>query len=491
MREQDYGTMGCFAVRDDWAQRVSKEPNDPFRSSFARDRDRILYSKEFRRLSGKTQVFVAGFDDHFRTRLTHTLEVAQIGATISKNLGLNVELTEAIALGHDVGHAPFGHVGERYLHLLMNGCYSVKKLNIEIPDNERGFKHNWQSLRVVTDLEKHRGVRGLNLTNFVRWGILNHTSLNYRPCPYFKSSDDATRPAGECGYLHRGGQCHCHGEPSLGFYEIYNNQLDDGDWSYEAFVVEVADEIAQRHHDIEDGFEAGILSKDRLLLKIQDFFDGVLQPRHRDIICDIKKRNENEQESYLPLFNSLIVDLLTRQLIIDAKEQLSVLKKEKGIKDSNDFLQIRKELCIDDEKQRIRFEPRFKKADASLQEYLYGMIINSHLAQQMDGKSDFLLRQLTKAYVANPQQLSDRTITILFDNLKERLSEKQLQEVQQELGWVESCEREVGALRIALEKLHGTRSDEYQSALFRTICDYLSGMTDTFAKEQYKSLYGD
>lgn len=91
-----------------------------------------------------------GFDDHCRTRLTHTIEVAQIAKNISQSIGLNVDLTEAIALGHDVGHTPFGHVGERFLNLLMNGCYDTRKFNKNLPENEKGFKHNWQSLRVVS-----------------------------------------------------------------------------------------------------------------------------------------------------------------------------------------------------------------------------------------------------------------------------------------------------------------------------------------------------
>ena len=177
--------LNCFAIQVDWAKRQTHEEEHKYRDKFSRDRDRILYSKEFRRLSGKTQVFVVGFDDNCRTRLTHTLEVLQIATTISKSIGLNVELTEAIALGHDVGHTPFGHVGERFLNRLMNGCYNVHGMNLDMPEEEKGFKHNWQSLRVVSSLEKYsREFSGINLTNFTRWGILNHTSLSYGKCEF-------------------------------------------------------------------------------------------------------------------------------------------------------------------------------------------------------------------------------------------------------------------------------------------------------------------
>ena len=137
-------------------RRVPLEP-DPIRPCFQRDRDRILHCKAFRRLKQKTQVFLSPEGDHYRTRLTHTLEVSQIARTISRALRLNEDLTEAIALGHDLGHTPFGHAGEKALSSMM----------------EKPFRHNEQSLRVVDKLE--RGGTGLNLTYEVRMGILGHT----------------------------------------------------------------------------------------------------------------------------------------------------------------------------------------------------------------------------------------------------------------------------------------------------------------------------
>lgn len=138
--------------------RLRDEPQCPYRTVFQRDRDRILHSKAFRRLMHKTQVFLAPEGDHYRTRLTHTLEVSQVGRSIARALGLNEDLTEAIALGHDLGHTPFGHNGER----ILNELYAP------------GFSHNEQSLRVVDKLEFHKGIRGMNLTYEVRDGILNH-----------------------------------------------------------------------------------------------------------------------------------------------------------------------------------------------------------------------------------------------------------------------------------------------------------------------------
>ncbi len=140
--------------------RLRAEPEHPYRTAFQRDRDRILHTKSFRRLKGKTQVFLAPVGDHYRTRMTHTLELAQIARTAARALFLNEDLTEAIAYGHDLGHTPFGHAGEAVLNEICPG----------------GFRHYEQSLRVVEVLETTRAGRGLNLTHEVRDGILRHST---------------------------------------------------------------------------------------------------------------------------------------------------------------------------------------------------------------------------------------------------------------------------------------------------------------------------
>ncbi len=152
-------TLSCYAALSEQSRgRRRPEPEDPLRPCYQRDRDRILHCKAFRRLKQKTQVFLSPEGDHYRTRLTHTLEVSQIARTIARALRLNEDLTEAIALGHDLGHTPFGHAGERALNKLCPG----------------GFTHYRQSLRVVDSLEKDG--RGLNLSWEVRNGIITHTT---------------------------------------------------------------------------------------------------------------------------------------------------------------------------------------------------------------------------------------------------------------------------------------------------------------------------
>ncbi len=188
--------------------RLRPEPEDPVRPAFQRDRDRIIHTKAFRRLKHKTQVFFSPRGDHYRTRLTHTLEVSQIARTIAKVLHLHEELTEAIALGHDLGHTPFGHAGERVLSALVPG----------------GFNHYEQSLRIVDVLEQDR--RGLNLTWEVRDGIARH------------SKGKSGMPVG-APPEHRAS-------------------------TIEGQVARVADIVAYVNHDIDDAVRAGIISEESL-----------------------------------------------------------------------------------------------------------------------------------------------------------------------------------------------------------------------------------
>jgi len=189
------------------------EPAPGSRSEFQRDRDRIIHSTAFRRLEYKTQVFLNHEGDLFRTRLTHSIEVAQIGRTLARSLRLNEDLVEATALAHDLGHTPFGHVGQDVL----NECMK----------DYGGFEHNLQSLRVVDHLEEHYGAfDGLNLTFETREGILKHCSLNN------------ARLLGELG----------------------QRFLDKTQPSLEAQLTNLADEIAYNNHDIDDGLRSGLLT---------------------------------------------------------------------------------------------------------------------------------------------------------------------------------------------------------------------------------------
>ena len=201
IRAQEAAWLSPDAARSYPARRDVPEPDSPVRTPFQRDRDRIVHSKAFRRLKHKTQVFISPEGDHYRTRLTHTLEACGIARTVARALRLNEDLVEAIALGHDLGHPPFGHIGESVLDACLRERYGV------------GFRHNHHSLRVVERIE--RDGQGLNLTEEVRDGILRHTGPE--------------APA-----------------------------------TLEGRIVRVVDRVAYINHDIDDSIRAGVLAREEL-----------------------------------------------------------------------------------------------------------------------------------------------------------------------------------------------------------------------------------
>jgi len=257
----DGSGLAPYAARAELSRgRRHAEPDAPGRSVFQRDRDRVIHSSAFRRLEYKTQVFVNHEGDLFRTRLTHSLEVAQIGRAIARQLGVNEDLVEAISLAHDLGHTPFGHAGQDALHDCMK--------------EHGGFEHNLQSLRVVDELEeRYGGFNGLNLAFETREGILKHCSL------------ENARKLGEIGerFLQKR-------QPSL-----------------EAQIANLADEIAYNNHDIDDGLRSG-------LLQLAQLEDVPLFARHaREVRAEFPGIGERRMvnETVRRMINALIVDLAT------------------------------------------------------------------------------------------------------------------------------------------------------------------------------------
>lgn len=504
-----------LATNSKFAKRVVNcgEDKHTIRNEFERDRDRIMYSRAFRRLSGKTQVFLAGNDDHVRTRLTHTLEVAQIARTISKALGLNEYLTEAIALGHDIGHTPFGHIGERMLNSIMNGCYKIKDFNDEndIIKDHKGFKHNWQSLRAATVLEPN-----MNLTNYTLWGILNHSSLNYSKC-IMKDNDN------NCFLRHeKNNKCEkdLKSDDTLSFYKNMKISRENEEnlyeaisksWSFEGYVVAIADEIAQRHHDIEDALEYNMLEKEELLKKIQEIFsindDNYFKNTEENIKnfkeLEVSIKSGKSFDEYIPKFSKFIVNLLTTDVILNTRKNFNHFIKKYDIKDINGIGEnsfhlikdtIYEETCLKEDKEIkyvqtiVSYNNFIKDKDKQLQKFLKNTILNSHKAQTMDGVGKYVIKELFKAYLLNPQQLPDKTIVKLFKNLDTT-----------PFNYVKSnCT--VGELRNKLQNYHFNNFDEFDCAkscaytcykreLLRTICDYISGMTDKYTIEQHRKLY--
>ena len=225
--------LSPLAAKSAAAQRERPEPPDDVRTAFQRDRDRILHSKEFRRLKHKTQVFIAPLGDHYRTRLTHTLEVTQIARTVARALRLNEDLVEAIGLGHDLGHAPFGHAGEVGLSRAQG----------------RSFRHNEQSRRIVEVLAKNGA--GLNLTREVRDGIAHHSKVR---------KDIAATGFGTATTL-------------------------------EGQIIKLADSVAYINHDIDDAMRAGILGPDDLPRHLVQALGDTHAARINTMVCDMIDTN--------------------------------------------------------------------------------------------------------------------------------------------------------------------------------------------------------
>ena len=255
--------------------RNEREEKCNLRTEFQRDRDRIIHSKSFRRLKHKTQVFISPEGDHFRTRLTHTLEVSQIGRTIARALRLNEDLVEAIALGHDLGHTPFGHSGEAVLNELKSD----------------GFIHGEQSLKVVDFLERSDKRIGLNLTEEVRDGILNHSG------------------SGQAKTL-------------------------------EGKIIKFADRIAYINHDIDDAIRAGIISSDSLPKDLTDILGNTSSERINTMIIGIVKKSygkpivEMEKEIYEAtmelrqyMFKTVYMDPVVKSEEVKIKRLLTELYK--------------------------------------------------------------------------------------------------------------------------------------------------------------------
>ncbi len=268
LEELERQNLAPYAQRSaDSRGRKYDEPPPDWRTHYQRDRDRVIHSRAFRRLEYKTQVFLNGTGDHFRTRLTHTMEVAAIARNISRALRLNEDLAETIALAHDLGHSPFGHKGERVLDRLMR--------------EHGGFEHNRQSLRIVEELEqKYPRFPGLNLTWEVREGLAKH---------------------------HTG-----HDHPKLG--QLFSDKSP----SLEAQVANVADEISYYSHDLDDGLDSGLLSESNLRRDVR------MWRQANDIVVKEYGRLPDECRRYFVI--RCIIDLQVKDVVISTETRIQAAK---------------------------------------------------------------------------------------------------------------------------------------------------------------------
>jgi dGTPase len=330
------------------------------RLAFQRDRDRILHARAFRRLKHKTQVFVPHTADHPRTRLTHTLEVAQLGRTIARALGLNEDLVEAVALGHDLGHTAFGHTGETVLKEILLGTNSDLRLPKAIVTEVGSFKHNYQSLRVVDLLEWRYDHPGLNLTDQVREGILKHTG--------WVVDFDFPLPVREGLALDQ--PCHLEGQ-----------------------AVAVADEIAQQTHDLEDGLRAGSVAFETVerIEVCQRVIDG------------LGDRYDPGQPRWLRQ-STLIRELIgffVNDVVTSSSERIGRFLDQRGIADHESFIEQAREVA----RSTIWFSRETQSLFDELKAFIYQFIINHIDVNRQDWRARKVVTALYRAFWNNPLTL--------------------------------------------------------------------------------------
>ncbi|MEJ1159447.1 deoxyguanosinetriphosphate triphosphohydrolase [Prosthecomicrobium sp. N25] len=340
--------------------RLVPEPESPTRTPFQRDRDRIIHSTAFRRLAHKTQVFLYHEGDHFRTRLTHTIEVAQIARALARALRLDEDLAEALALGHDLGHTPFGHAGERALARAMAGF--------------GGFDHNAQTLRIVTSLERrYAGFDGLNLSWETLEGLVKHNG---------PLTDREGRPLGR-----RDAEGHAVAAELPYAIRVYQERHDLGLWSRpgaEAQAAALADDIAYDAHDIDDGLRAGLIVPDQL--------EGV--PLAGEILRDVRSRHPG-------LDLGRLIQEVTRRLITRMVEGVigeSLARIDRLAPASSDAVRA---LDVD----LVAFPAEIVEADRGIKAFLYRHVYRSASVMGVMRDAEAVVEDLFSAYMHRPDAM--------------------------------------------------------------------------------------
>jgi dGTPase len=367
-RENEVLAPYAMRTKQSRGRRFAEEPH-PYRTLYQRDRDRIVHSTAFRRLMYKTQVLVTQTNDHHRTRLTHTLEVAQISRTIARQLGLNEDLTEAIALAHDLGHPPFGHAGETALD------QSMKELG--------GFDHNLHGLRIVELLEyRYADFPGLNLS----WEVLESMALRSK-------KSDAT----EIQEYRKAGQ------------DLLESQ-----------VVDAADSLAYDTHDIDDALGAGLIAVDELQ-EVEFWLRTVekVRNRHPNI-----KTEQFQPTVVRALINWQVTDLLEHTRLRLRQEKIHSVEEVRSF-----------------DRPLVGHGSIIQELKAGLEEFLHQRVYRHHRVMRMAVKGARILRLLLEEFCRSPELLPARYASRAKENLQ------------------------------------------------RTVCDYLAGMTDRFAQDEFLRLF--
>ncbi len=346
--------------------RVFPEPPHAYRSDFERDRDRIIHSSAFRRLEGKTQVFSPGVNDYYRSRLTHTIEVAQIGRTIAKVLGLNESLTEAICLAHDLGHPPFGHTGEGVLNDLMADC--------------GGFEHNAQTLRIVTLLEHpYPGFMGLNLMYETRLGLARKAvAAAKRKGGQIADYGPRSQPGMTTSRIADSGTGANHQS------SIINHQFfDTVNCTLEGQIADVADRIAYNCHDLEDGMRARLI-------------DGN-QMRHLDLYAEAAHRVAVERIPDWTIRRTRVAKTIIDHLVSDCIDHSRESIAKAGVTTAQ-------EVC-DRADDLIALSPQYDRWLADLEQFLLANLYHQERLLEAAAKVRHWLPELFEQFCREPDRM--------------------------------------------------------------------------------------
>lgn len=478
--EQIY-SLSSWAQKDAQACRVynEKKAEDDHRkesqTEFQRDRERIVNSKAFRRMVDKAQIFSAEKGDYYRTRLTHTLEVNQIAKAISFALHLNMDLTEAIALGHDLGHTPFGHQGERTLDGILCGDISAGIVAPKEMLEQRwfgGFKHNYQSAKVLTRLEdKYVEFPGLNVSVQVVDGVLKHTRL--------KKEIDIE------DFLDKQ------------YSEKIELDYEDSDCyasTLEGQVVKIADEIAQRGHDVDDALTSGVMS-------IDEFLDRLSIARCQELRTYIEEKKESIEMSARLIPDKkemLIAGIVHRIVNYFVQNVINCTRANMSGQASDSALQ-------ENQQVKVGFTTEVEQVNQYLEKIVQKKVICNYEVARADYNAQEIITRLFEKYYRNPRLLHTGTLHKIFidtlmhentavSNSAVNLNDCSVKIANEEIVNISSAPFDnIDALAEYRRSKTVTSPEnvirfEKRRILIRNIVDFIAGMTDGYAMEEFAKL---
>ena len=489
-----------FAQRNEYCLRFFNIfPSSETRSEYQRDYDRLVHSKAFRRMVDKAQIFTSSKGDHYRTRMTHTLCVAQIARSIASRLHMNVPLTEAIALGHDLGHTPFGHQGERTLDKMARDCANI------------GFKHNFQSLNVASVLEEeYIECSGLDLSVQVLEGMWKHTKIR-------KSPHDALI-------------CDLEGFLPYGISEEARNHLHPENSfcsTVEGQIVFIADEIAQRSHDLDDALSARLLTMDNVIEALSLKKLHTLKAQIEELKSSIYSAQKgqrmfvSERELLVSRVASQVINYFIDDVVKCFEDFLAQNCEE--VKKIRAFFKANSHV----DRQVLHFSAEGQILNDYLETIVAKQVINSPEVAAFDDKAKRVVSKLFELYYDNPRLLHDGTLQRIFIETRKRTNNvihfqdadidlvndewkriknpsnaSRFRDLREEFPSIDftpyqsvpefkdSLDETSKEYSIVTEYLDSCLNEyrEKQKILVRSICDFISGMTDTYATEESRKL---